>query len=77
MRPETRPEMRDGAEEVEQPLNPRIVKGLNSLYDGILNEPLPDKITSILDELRAKERSQNDQPSHKSDDDTGGSNGDD
>lgn len=39
-----------------QPLNPRIIKGLNNLYDGIVNDPLPDKITSILDQLREKER---------------------
>lgn len=46
----------DASGEVEQPLNPRIVKGLNDLYSGIVNDPLPDKITNILDKLRDEER---------------------
>ena len=44
-------------------LNPRIVEGLNNLYDDILNDPIPDKITSILDKLRDEERKQNLTPS--------------
>ena len=48
--------LRDQVEDGGQPLNPRIVRGLNSLYDGIVNDPLPEKITNILDQLREKER---------------------
>ena len=47
----------DGMEkDTEQPLNPRIVEGLNSLYDGIVNDPIPDKIANVLDKLREEER---------------------
>jgi len=47
----------DKQEAIEQPLNPRIVDGLNNLYDGIVNDPIPDKIANILDQLREQERS--------------------
>ena len=43
---------------LEQPLNPRIVKGLNRLYDDIINDPIPDKISSVLERLREEERAQ-------------------
>lgn len=39
-------------------LNPRIAEGLSNLYDDIVNQPLPDKITTVLDRLREEEQRQ-------------------
>jgi len=39
-------------------LNPRIAEGLSNLYDDIVNQPLPDKITGVLERLREEEQRQ-------------------
>lgn len=45
-----------GAKRDVPSLNPRITQDLNRLYDGIVNDPLPDKITQMLERLRKEER---------------------
>lgn len=46
---------RNGNGDNEHALNPRIVRSLNTLYDDIISDPLPDSITAMLERLRREE----------------------
>ena len=50
-------------QKLEEPLDPRIRDGLRRLYSSVVDEPLPAKITDLLNKLREEEQRVSKKPS--------------